>query len=448
MTASATREDNGRVGWQEGTGSTDREGKFVLELDPGSWTLRAGIDTAKSEPATVHVAVGERSTIDLVVDARRGTMRGRVVDSEGSPVADAVVAVQAIDDAARGRQVLDGLRESAELVRGRLALTDDDGRFRIELRAGPHVVLARRRGGGEAWKLGVAIGEDVKLVIPEESAIAGTVRAPDGSAPARVSVRIAAAELGLRREESFVLGRGRFRFEGLPAGSYVVTARAAEGEGRVDVTLAAGDAREGLAIALSPGAPRSGRFVDLDTGAPIEGIFAAAGTADDAAQDLAVRAQIAVETGDARAKSDADGRFTVGAVVGDVVRVVAVPADFAGSPYGPAIAEVPATDTLPDVPLARLRLGRDAAPGTFGLELATSRGEICNRTVSVAGVSGPAAAAGVRAGDAIVAIDGHDVADWRCYLVTPLLLVAPDTKVSLTLARGDTVDVVAATRTE
>ena len=68
--------------------------------------------------------------------------------------------------------------------------------------------------------------------------------------------------------------------------------------------------------------------------------------------------------------------------------------------------------------------------------------------MGVVEVSGAAAAAGVRAGDAITAIDGKDVADWRCYLVVPLLTVKPDTTVQLTLARGETVSVVAATRAE
>jgi len=438
----ATRDQHGTVGWQSGAGTSDGHGEFALDVDPGTWKVQASVDTVKSAANSVRVGVDAPTTIDLVVDARRGTVRGRVVQSDGSPVADAVVVAQSIDDPARGRIVLDALRENAELVRGRLTLTDDDGRFTLELRAGPHVVLARRRGGGEAWKLGAEIGQVLELAIPEESAIAGTVKTPDGGAPTRVSVRVAADELGLRREESFVLGRGAFRIEGLPAGKYVVTARAAEGVGRTEVTLAEGEVVERLAITLAAGGPKAGRFVDHDTGVPVEGIFASAGSTDDAPQELAMKAQIGIEIGDAKTKSDSEGRFTLTEVVGDTLRLVAVPAEFATSPYGIAMIELPAGESLPDVPLVRLRAGRDDAPGTFGLELGHSRRDICRATATVAAASGPAAATGVRVGDTITAIDGKDVTDWRCYLVAPLLTTKVGTSITVTLGRGDTVTLV------
>ena len=53
--------------------------------------------------------------------------------------------------------------------------------------------------------------------------------------------------------------------------------------------------------------------------------------------------------------------------------------------------------------------------------------------------SKPPAAAGVRVGDTITAVDGKDVAGWRCYLVFGLLSAKADTSIQLTLGRGDTV---------
>jgi len=122
--------------------------------------------------------------------------------------------------------------------------------------------------------------------------------------------------------------------------------------------------------------------------------------------------------------------------------LVAVPAEFATSPYGIAMIELPAGESLPDVPLVRLRAGRDDAPGTFGLELGHSRRDICRATATVAAASGPAAATGVRVGDTITAIDGKDVTDWRCYLVAPLLTTKVGTSITVTLGRGDTVTLV------
>ena len=43
--------------------------------------------------------------------------------------------------------------------------------------------------------------------------------------------------------------------------------------------------------------------------------------------------------------------------------------------------------------------------------------------------SKPAAAAGVRVGDTITAVDGKDVAGWRCYLVFGLLSAKADTSI-------------------
>jgi hypothetical protein len=49
----------------------------------------------------------------------------------------------------------------------------------------------------------------------------------------------------------------------------------------------------------------------------------------------------------------------------------------------------------------------------------------------------------VSAGEAVLAIDGHDVTDRRCYLAEALLQVPPGTKLELTLAEGRTVTVTA-----
>jgi hypothetical protein len=439
-----TRELNGSFDWQAGSGVSDRDGGFSIELDPGRWRVTAEVDGVQTESKLVKLDTGPSPPVELMVDSRRGTIRGRVVESDGGPVADAAVVVQAAADAARGRAVLDGLRASAAFVRGRVTLTDDDGRFRMEVPAGPHVVLARRRGGGEAWKLGVEIGQDVKLVVPEESAIAGEVTAEDGTPPGRMSVRVACDELGLRREEVFVLSKGRFRIEGLPAGRYVVRAHAPEGSGRTEVTLADGEVAGDLAITLVPGAPKSGRFVDFDTGEPVPGMIAVGASTDESLRELSMRAAIVVELGDTNAMSDEDGRFTIPDVTGSEIRLGALPADFAAGVYGGTAAQVPAVEGLPDIALVKLRVGRDETPGTFGLTLAPPQAEVCTEDLAVAGVSGPAAAAGVSVGDTITAIDGKDVTGWRCYVVGHLLHAKVGHGIQLTLGRGDTVTLIAA----
>jgi RNA polymerase sigma-70 factor (ECF subfamily) len=446
-TVDVHREQGGRVSWQSGGTNSDSRGEFALTLDPGPFMISAAIDTAKGETTPIHLDGGAEKSVELVVDSRRGQVRGRVLEADGTPVADAVVVARAGTDEV-SRRVLDTLRENAELVRGRLALTDDEGRFRIELGAGPHVLLARRRGGGEAWKTNVEIGHDVKLVVAEESTLAGTVTTPSGSAPERIVVRVVAAELGLRREETFLLGRGRFRFEGMPPGTYVITARAAQGQGRAEVELGEADVRDNLTIALVPGPERAGRLVDLETGEPIEGVYVGAGSSDDALMDVAQRVQLLMDLGDSKSRSDRDGRFQTAEVVGDRVRLVVLPGDYETSVYGVAVIELPASGSLPELPLPKLRVAKGSDIGTLGLELTARTDGFCTATPRVEAVSGPALAAGVKIGDAVTAIDGHDVEDWRCHLAKTLLTVTPGTTVRITLARGETVALVATSRTK
>jgi C-terminal processing protease CtpA/Prc len=109
---------------------------------------------------------------------------------------------------------------------------------------------------------------------------------------------------------------------------------------------------------------------------------------------------------------------------------------------------VPAGDGLPDIALVKLRVGRDETPGTFGLTIAPPQSEVCTEDVAIASASGAAAAAGVRAGDTITAIDGKDVTGWRCYLVGHLLAAKVGTNLQVTLGRGDTVMLVATAETK
>ena len=156
-----------------------------------------------------------------------------------------------------------------------------------------------------------------------------------------------------------------------------------------------------------------------------------------------MRAALFTEVGDPSARSDADGRFTLPAVTGDAVRLGAIPANVLASPYGPTAVEVPLLgDRLPDVPLVRPRAVGDEVPGTFGLVFVQPPSEFCTESVQIEEVSGPAAAAGLREGDTIVAIDGKDVSGWRCYLAPRMLAVKVDTSVAITLGDGGVVTLV------
>jgi hypothetical protein len=67
----------------------------------------------------------------------------------------------------------------------------------------------------------------------------------------------------------------------------------------------------------------------------------------------------------------------------------------------------------------------------------------CSETPRIGKIHDAAIAVGLKVGDEIVAIDGHDVTRYRCYLGKTLLSVAAGEVVELTLARGETVRVTA-----
>jgi membrane-associated protease RseP (regulator of RpoE activity) len=175
----------------------------------------------------------------------------------------------------------------------------------------------------------------------------------------------------------------------------------------------------------------------------VPGMIAVGSSTDESLRELSARAAIVVELGDRDAMSDEQGRFTIPDVTGTEIRLGALPADFAAGVYGGTAAQVPAGNGLPDIALVKLRVGRDETPGTFGITIAPPPAEVCTDSLAIAAVSGPAAAAGVRVGETITAMDGKDVTSWRCYLVGALLTAKPGTTIAITLGNGETVALTA-----
>src|SRR5690606_27537959 len=138
-----------------------------------------------------------------VVESRNATIRGRVLDEHGSPVADAFVSHQRMSDsaaAASGRSRA-GLRWNFE---DRPVLTDADGTFVIDNLAenASYVLGAFRKGGGEAVQEGVRPGEQVELTIVATGEIAGKVVTASGDAPPeRMKVTINNDAEGLSRSD-------------------------------------------------------------------------------------------------------------------------------------------------------------------------------------------------------------------------------------------------------
>src|SRR6185503_500814 len=95
----------------------------------------------------VDVAAGAPARVRLVVESQDGVIQGRVVDASGAPVTDAFIDAERESDSAAARP--GGAARSMRWAWARSpALTDTDGRFRIEkLSPGKYTVRAFRRGG-------------------------------------------------------------------------------------------------------------------------------------------------------------------------------------------------------------------------------------------------------------------------------------------------------------
>ncbi len=274
---------------------TDGQGRFRLTVAPGAVQLfvrsddRAGIARAAAE-----VAAGALAVADVVLEPSlriAGTLR----DEAGEPLARWRVLARSL-----GGDVT------------RQARTDEAGAFTLTgLYPGTYRLLAQRgggrgRGGGAPRELGqveVSRGElAVDLVAPTGASVAGRVVTRAGAPAAGVAVFAVVGED--YRAQGQTDEEGRFRLEGIrlaldealalfvrhfPRGGEELVAR-------LPLTLTPEGALEGLLVTVAPPAQLTGRV--LHAGQPLPEI-----TIEVQGVGVPVRR---------RARSDGEGRFTIG----------------------------------------------------------------------------------------------------------------------------------------
>jgi hypothetical protein len=321
---------------------SDDQGRFSLEqVPPGPQRVLAFDHGAvlpgpsDDEPGVLaQVEPGETTQVEIVVRRRDASIRGRVLDGDGSPVPDAFIRHQLMT--ASGWSSTDGA-----------VLTDADGRFELDglLVATPYRVGAFRRGGGEAIVEGVAGGDVLTLTLTDAAEIAGQVLAPDGSPPDRFRVTVHRPSTNFMRSDELFRSRGRFRVRELPPGDYVILVESPVGVARVEgIQLDAGEAVRGLVIALSPRVTVRGRVVDQRTHQPVPGMTITIGL-----QGTGVR--FGSSTADELARtSGADGRFEVTHAPTGRVRVSLEPRSLdSGYAWQWLDLEVPATGDVVEI---------------------------------------------------------------------------------------------------
>lgn len=447
-----------------GGAKTDATGRFTLAgLRPGAYRVLAtrGRFEALRKPGTTDddphpgeratVRAGATTEVRLVVEAQTGTITGSVVDAAGQPVPDAYVSAARESDAAGARRSsVSATRDEFGWGDDKPALTSVDGTFAIErLSPGTYTVRAYRKGGGEAVAEHVALGHPVRLQILPTGSIEGVARRTSGAPPDLLTVQVADATTGLRREEKFYKTGGKFAIHDLPKGHFELTASADGGTKTIEVELAEGETRGGLEVVFEALATITGRVVDRTTRQPVPGmrVFAAPATGGGG---MSFRFGMDDDNSNI---SDQDGRFTVKRVPRGKVFVQGVAKDFQNADYGffRVLADVSgdaATVDVGDVPVIRKRV-RDGEPsGELGINFVQQPRETppAQRKLEVSFIDpkGPAAASGIEVGDVITSVDGVDATGGNLMQAWTLLNAPPGTRIELGLARGVTVAIVLA----
>jgi protocatechuate 3,4-dioxygenase beta subunit len=427
---------NGRF---RGETLVDDEGRFAFDsLPPGEYgvdvtgaTGQSLIDASsdRAVQASVVIDADERRELEFVVAGRDGAITGRVVASDGEPLASAFVCA-----------------EPSELPPGAVTrrscsarMTEVDGSFVIEgLQAGRYTLVARIRGGGEARRSEVAIGDDVELVVQGTGTITGSAHyAREGGVPDMLVVEAVRSDAEVRRREAFLRSEGRWSITGLPPGDYAIRIHASAGsgvaEGRVDPDrdTDVGD------VMLDDRTSLSGRVVRLEDSTPLAGFRVVA-----TALDAQMRSRYVRE--DARNISDAQGRFVVADPPTGRVTLHVIPENLDARP--PDLTEAHVTVTVDPgnplevgdvaIPTRRLASGQTRAQFGFTLKRWDHVGDQADQDGRVEAIvaGGPADRAGLQVDDMITVIDGFDVVGRR-YLLQYRLLAPVGTAITIDTQR-------------
>ncbi|HEY5921624.1 MAG TPA: sigma-70 family RNA polymerase sigma factor [Kofleriaceae bacterium] len=402
--------------------TTDKQGKFVFNAPDGSvfeasrggkrgWAILDG-----------NVAVTHKMTIKIGdAPARDATIRGKTVDASGSPLPD--VLITAVPEDPAGKQPVP--RSVAYAASGA------DGTFVLDgLDRKAYTLVAELDDYAQARKERVAGGtQNVTIALDEGLPLAGVVRDPDDKPVAAYTLLVTQRE-GVVREvvttRSVIDPRGRFEVR-VPKGDYELLVSATGWAPSKPVAASAGttDAK----ITLGAGATLAGIVVDAETGEPLKWARVMREGAGGGASAVPANAGTVTRS---------DGTF-----------------ELTGIPPGPFTFSIGAGNYHPKLEgglvateggtLGPMRIGlRKLAEGEqpkielvgIGVQLA---GEGDALKVNLVVPDGGAAAAGIVAGDLLVAVDGIAVTTLGIDGAVARIRGVAGTKVAVTIKRGEQV---------
>jgi len=382
---------------------------FAVQDDDGSLDW-AG--PAKDPPADVEVAAGEQKRgVVLKVEARSGVIHGRVVGSDGQPVADAWVSTRG-GGSGGGGGGKDGAEakdeEAPEASRwgdggAHPVLTGADGRFRIEHLRDRSYDLAADANGMRGFKRGVKPGAEVTITLRALAGLSGRVTAA-GQPVTDFKISI---EGPVQQSKQVVAADGGYAFARLDAGKYTVKVTSDAGAGAKEVTVRAGEAAT-CDVQLDPWGEVTGVIVDALTGKPLSGLHVVASTDD---FDNGGEQAIGLFTGGGPT-TDAQGRFRVGRLGPGKGNLAAISSGLLSGistvvdqSFTLAPGEHKDLGTLQGNPRQRVD---DDERGDFGFE---AKAEADDKGLKVVAVDANGAAAGLlMKDDRIVTLEGRPVA--------------------------------------
>lgn len=429
-----------------GGGRTRDDGRFELKgVSPGNYRVLVNDmrESGKTDDdmvgTKVEVKADKQSDVRLVVEARNQEISGQVL-SGGQPVTDAYVHAIRESDAAGaqpGRRRRGGMWGGG----GRPVLTDMEGRFTLKaLSKGNYTVDAYRKGGGSAVQEGISTGSEVELNIHDTGSIAGRVVVAD--VPQVFTIVIEDRKAGVQRRERFVGTEGTFLMADLPAGEYGCSVQTIDGRASTEIVLAAGQAVENVELAVESLGTVRGQVVDFDSGEPVPGIQIMVTPKGDMSGMMMAKSAGKTNV------SDAEGRFVVKQVATGSVQLIGFPVDREQSSYeflmkplelkGGEDVEVGALKMI------KKKLKDNEAPGDKGFTIKQpSPGTAMvdfKLEVALIQPDGPAADSGLKVGDVIVSVNGHQVGD-DLAISWGLTQVPEGTTLKFGLERGETIEI-------
>ena len=451
-------------------GTTDEQGNYTVRgLEAGSYEVQVSpakgpaLAWAKPDdpedpkaPIVIELAAAEqRDDFELRVEAQNGVIRGRVVDADGAPLADAWVratreqsagefmseltqrfmkmAGAAAQKQAKRKEEPDRKPSEGETMASRAlsmqfaeepVLTDETGTFEIKgLREGTYLVIGDGpKGTGRGQVSGVELGSSVEVEVEPLGGISGAVETSGGKPLTKYTLTLRGPDVRTRRvnDES-----GSFEIDRLDPGTYKVSVDAEEGVADEEVEIEASETKK-LTLKIEGFGTLKGKLVDA-AGEGIGGMNVMVQGRSPGTGNM-----MAMFSGGGP-KTDDDGSFEVDRIrpgKGSISFVDPDAQSFAavgastyeleggddldlGSITGIPAGDVPAEDrgdlglsttvaTLADRPLS-------PDEGGEGGEEIDEADTAKHLWVSSVSIKGAAAAAGVEPGDEIVSIRGVDV---------------------------------------